>query len=156
MGATAFFAKVAKKGKGKDKKSEDKFKKHCTHCKIHGHDVSECCKLKKEQEAKGGTSNTFSLKLTASAKVANTNSTPANTTVQLFTACINDPPNSDESAHAFQALSAPNLQHQWLLDSGASCTMSSNCNWFHSFTPLPTPIQVILGDDSVINTTGTG
>jgi hypothetical protein len=81
MGATAFFAKAAKKGKEKDKKSEDKSKKHCTHCKIHGHNVSKCHKLKKELEAKGGTSNTPSSKPTASAKVANTASTPANTTV---------------------------------------------------------------------------
>jgi LTR polyprotein gag-polypeptide-like protein len=111
MGATAFFAKAVKKGKGKDKKSEDKFKKHCTHCKIHGHDVNECHKLKKELEAKGGTSNTPSLKPTALAKVANTDFTPANTTVQLFTAHIDDSSNSNESTYAFSALSAPNLQH---------------------------------------------
>src|SRR5258707_8696486 len=101
MGATTFFAKAAKKGKGKDKKSEDKSKKHCTHCKICGHDVSKCHKLKKEQEAKGGTSNSPSSKPAASAKVTSTNSTTADTTVQLFTAHIIDPPNSKESAHAF-------------------------------------------------------
>ncbi len=156
MGATAFFAKAVKKGKGKDKKSEDKSKKYCSHCKICGHDVSECRKLKKEQEAKGGASNSPSSKPTASAKVASTDSTTADTTVQLFTAHIIDPPNSEESAHAFRAHSTPNLQNQCLLDSGASCTMSSHRSWFHSFTPLPTPIRVILGDDSSIDATRTG
>src|SRR5258708_39452392 len=101
MGTTVFFAKAVKKGKGKDKKSEDKSKKYCSHCKIHGHDVSECRKLKKEQEAKGGASNSPSSKPTASAKVTSTDSTTADTTVQLFTARIIDPPNSEESAHTF-------------------------------------------------------
>ena len=40
--ASAFFAKVAKKGKGAKDKSADKAKKQCTHCKFCGHDVKEC------------------------------------------------------------------------------------------------------------------
>jgi gag-polypeptide of LTR copia-type len=46
MAATAFFTKsikAAKKGKGKGKgNQEDKSKKYCNHCKIKGHDTSEC------------------------------------------------------------------------------------------------------------------
>jgi hypothetical protein len=34
IGAIAFFAKATKRAKGKDKKSEEKSKKHCAHCKI--------------------------------------------------------------------------------------------------------------------------
>jgi len=46
--AVTFFAKVAKKkGKGNNKN-----RKKCTHCKCKGHDISECCKLKQETEAK--------------------------------------------------------------------------------------------------------
>jgi hypothetical protein len=46
--AITFFAKAAKK-KGK---SNNKDKKKCTHCKCKGHDISECYKLKQENEAK--------------------------------------------------------------------------------------------------------
>ena len=44
VGATAYFAEAAKKGKKKGEKSDEKKKKKCTHCKIRGHDVSECRK----------------------------------------------------------------------------------------------------------------
>jgi hypothetical protein len=40
--ASAFFAKISKKGKGPKDKSADKVKKQCTHCKFRGHDVKEC------------------------------------------------------------------------------------------------------------------
>ena len=43
---------AAKKGKGKGKGKDDKSINYSTHCKITGHDASECRKLKKEQEAK--------------------------------------------------------------------------------------------------------
>ena len=55
--ASAFFAKITKKGKGVKDKSGDKPKKQCTHCKMCNHEVKDCRKLQreKEQEAKGGT-----------------------------------------------------------------------------------------------------
>ncbi|SRR5229473_8705279 len=54
---------------------------------------------------------------------------------------------------AFRAL--PNLQRQWIMDSGASRTTSSNRHWFHTFTRLPTPITISLGNNSTILATGT-
>jgi hypothetical protein len=70
-GATAFFTKVSKRGKGKGKSEEDA-KKYCTHCKIKGHDMSECQKLKREQETKSETTSTAAKPdtTTASAKMA--------------------------------------------------------------------------------------
>ena len=47
VGTDAYFAKAAKKGQSA---SDDREKK-CAHCNKHGHDVSECRKLKKEQES---------------------------------------------------------------------------------------------------------
>ena len=44
--ATVFFAKYAAKGRGKKGDKSDKGKKKCTHCKICGHEASECQKLK--------------------------------------------------------------------------------------------------------------
>ena len=51
--ATAFFTKASKKTKESKDKEKEKAKKHCTHCDIRGHDISECRKLKKEQETEG-------------------------------------------------------------------------------------------------------
>ena len=48
------------------------------------------------------------------------------------------------------------LQHKWIMDSGASCIMCSNHSWFQHFSPLATPTCIILGDDSCINGTGIG
>jgi hypothetical protein len=50
IGVTAFFTKATKKTK-----DSEKTKKHCTHCNIQGHEVTECQKLKKEQESEGST-----------------------------------------------------------------------------------------------------
>ncbi len=56
IGATAFFTKASKKTKeSKKEKEKEKGKKHCTHCNRSGHNVSECWKLKKEQETGGTT-----------------------------------------------------------------------------------------------------
>jgi hypothetical protein len=46
---TTFYAKATKKGKLKKPIGNDK---KCTHCKIKGHDIKECWKLKKECESK--------------------------------------------------------------------------------------------------------
>ena len=49
VGATAYFAKAGKKGKKKGNQQSDGQKK-CTHCKIRGHDMGECRRLKRERE----------------------------------------------------------------------------------------------------------
>jgi transposase InsO family protein len=48
------------------------------------------------------------------------------------------------------------LQHQWIVDSGASRTMCSNCDWFSHFSHLPVPVNIALGDNSSIQGTGVG
>jgi len=48
------------------------------------------------------------------------------------------------------------LLDKWLIDSGASQIMCSNCHWFHQFNPLPNHIMITLGDNSTIPTTGHG
>ena len=50
VGATAYFAKAGKKGKKKGNQQSDGQKKKCAHCKIRGHDMGECCRLKRERE----------------------------------------------------------------------------------------------------------
>ena len=76
VGATAYFAKAAKKGKKKDFQSDGQKKKKCSHCKKLGHEVGECRKLKKEKEeeaakAKGdASSKPKAADTSASAKIA--------------------------------------------------------------------------------------
>jgi hypothetical protein len=158
VGVTAFFAKVSKKGKVK-KKSEDKAAKHCTHCNIRGHNISECRKLKKEQEGKASsTSQSRPGQSTASARVAVADTTSSEATVQLFMAHAEPPP--PYTVHAFRGHPTPTLQldllQHWIIDSGASRTMSCHREWFSHFTPLASPIPVVLGDDSSIVASGVG
>ena len=101
VGATAFFAKASKKTKeSKKEKDKEKAKKHCTHCDICGHDVSECWKLKKEQEAEGNAklqgSNSPSSKTTTS---KDSTTTSANVAVAL--------PTTQPVVHLFKALALP-------------------------------------------------
>src|SRR6266702_4795510 len=146
VGTTAYFAKAAKKGKKKCDKLDSQKKKKCTHCKICRHDVSKCQKLKKEQEeAKAKASGNFTSKpkpADASAKIALTEEPTSNSnTVRLF--------------KVSQGLSVQgDLQRQWIVNSGTSHTMCSNHKWFTHFTPLLTPVKIVLGDNSSIQGTG--
>ena len=47
-----------------------------------------------------------------------------------------------------------NLQRQWIVDSGTSHTMCSNCTWFSHFSSLTSPVNIVLGDNSTIQGTG--
>ena len=147
VGATAYFAKAGKKGKKKGNQQSDGQKKKCMHCKIRGHNVGECHRLKREREeeaTKAKNDSTSKLKPTdASAKVAvakelSSNSDP----VWLFMS---------------QGLPAEgDLQHQWIVDSGVSRTMCSNHTWFSHFSSLTSPVKIVLGDNSTIQGTGIG
>jgi len=109
VGATAFFAKASKKGKG-NKKSEEKVKKLCTHCNIQGHEVGECHKLKKQQEGKASnTTNPKGSQSTATARVAIADSAPTDTAVQLFSAHAESPPPFTDVVHAFHSHPTPSL-----------------------------------------------
>jgi hypothetical protein len=149
VGATAFFAKAARKAKKGDKGKSDDAKKHCTHCNIKGHDVTECRKLKREQEeAKTADSSAKAKTSKASAKIAVADDDP-------------DESGSDSSVVRLLKVSHTpstqgDLQDKWVIDSGASRTMSSNRSWFTHFTPLAAPIEIILGDNSSIQGTGVG
>jgi hypothetical protein len=62
-----------------------------------------------------------------------------------------------ETAHAMvSSLDHEDIGNQWILDSGATCTMCSNHNWFCHFMPLPTLVNVILADKHHIQGTGIG
>ncbi len=74
---TTFYSKAGKTGKQKAK-SDEKQKEHCTHCNIRGHDVSECRRLKKEQEANLSPGGKKYKALPSSANIADTGSDSGN------------------------------------------------------------------------------
>ena len=160
--ATAYFAKASKKkpgtgsnsGKPRERNQNQDPNKKCTHCKRNGHEVLECRTKKKEDEEKAKSSNSGSTGPPAKANIASTQ----DNTVHLFHALALPYDNAysgiEYTYTSYADLSANDLTTTWLIDSGASQIMSSHCHWFKSFTPLPKPIKVILGDNSSIPATG--
>ena len=160
--ATAFFAKArtdARRSKQQaktakvdqsDKPKTDRSKQHCTHCDIDGHDVADCRKLKREK-AKAGDSANKDKPEKASAKVAVAESESDEDS---------DTPSSKQVVCLLMAsdiaLSDRKLSSSWILDSGASRSMSSNREWFSHFSSLSSPIPIALGDNSTIYGTGVG
>ena len=145
-----------KKGKGPKDKSADKAKKQCTHCKFRGHNVKECRKKKKEKEkakeAKGGTTESPpkpAPAMTTKVAVANL----SDEIVHLFRAATAKRSPCDNVTFALRVHPTEVNQH-WIINSGASCTISCNHELFYSFTTLTCPIQVTLGDNSFISATG--
>ena len=154
--ASTFFTKISKKGKGPKDKSADKAKKQCTHCKFRGHNVKECRKMKKEKEkakeAKGGTTESPpkpAPAMTTKVAVANL----SDEIVHLFRAATAKRSPCDNVTFALRVHPTEVNQH-WIINSGASCTISCNHELFYSFTTLTCPIQVTLGDNSFISATG--
>jgi len=172
----AFYTKAGK-GKGKSPQANTDLK--CSHCKKKGHKKSECRKLKKEkveQEAAKNSSTTSSSASgnsnstspsSAMAKIAVTSDPPASNTdvIRLFHAvavpcqsCSAECP-STTCKHMLQAKidSGPqSLEAGWIIDSGASCNMCAHHDWFHHYSPLVNPMDVILSDNSTIQATGVG
>jgi len=129
-GAFATRFKGGHKGKKLSMSQEErlaqrKAKGYCTHCRNHSHRTDECRRLKAECE-KGN----------ATAHIA------TDSTVM----CVQAQDDSDNIIRPFRVakkLSQHNdLADCWLIDSGASCTMSSQRNWFQAYQPLTTPRKV--------------
>ena len=126
---TAFYSKASAAGK--------KQRKKCTHCNIRGHDVSECRKLKAKRDAKtsSGGKKPKALPAPSSAKVAKAGSDSD--------ASDTDGPTVYHTSVTEQgliatehALTSRDIQGHWIVDSGASRTMCSHRDWFHSFEAL--------------------
>jgi transposase InsO family protein len=180
--ATAFFAKArndARKGRQQnkprgdqlDKSKVDKSRQHCSHCDIDGHDVADCRKLKREK------AKTDSATKTSDVKEQSTK-TKATAKVALADNSSDDDSDSGSSVRSLRkvralvaritpsvlALQAAqdrptdlDLDSAWILDSGASRTMTRHRHWFSHFTPrLRSPTTIALGDNSTIEGTGVG
>jgi len=178
-GNTVAFYTKAGKGKGKSPQADTDLK--CSHCKKKGHKKSECCKLKKEKAEQEAAKNSSATSGSAS---GNSNSTSPSSVMVKITMTSDPPaygPASDTDViRLFHAVAIPcrscsaecpstthecvlqakinsgsqSLKAGWIIDSGTSCNMCAHCNWFHHYSPLINPMDVILGDDSTIQATG--
>jgi len=84
---------------------------------------------------------------------------PADTSASAKIAVADDSDPDSDPIRLFMSQGLPmqgDLQNQWIIDSGASRTMCSNCKWFSQFTHLSTPVNITLGDNSSIQGTGIG
>jgi len=175
--AAAFYAK-ASKGKGKSPQADTDLK--CSHCKKKGHKKSECRKLKKEKAEQEAAKNS-----NATSGSTSGNSNPASSSsATAKIAVASDPPANGSTSDAdvirlFHAVAIPrsaerlsttrervlqakidsgpqSLEAGWIIDSGASRNMCAHRDWFHHYSPLVNPMDVVLGDDSAIQATGVG
>ena len=180
--ASTFYAK-ANKGKSTQGNSNSNIK--CSHCKKKGHKKAECRKLKREKEevatkasnnAAGSSSgmsrpsnSTSSGNAVAKIAVSNASPPPYDSPeldiVRLFHAvavpCWSRPAERPLTTceHVLQAQvdSDPqSIEDGWIIDSGASHNMCACHDWFHHYSLLTSPIDVVLGDDSAIQATGVG
>ena len=47
-----------------------------------------------------------------------------------------------------------NLKARLIINSGTSHNMCAHRDWFHHYSPLHSPMDIVLGDDSAIQATG--
>ena len=170
--ATAYYAKAGKRPNGKSKgKDKDKDKKRCTYCTFRGHEAQECRKKKKDEEEKAaskaassGSKSSTSGGSSGSSGTSGTSTAKANVAIaknDVIRILDSDPEPDDDETEIHCALASrvgndSDTADKWILDSGATRTMCSNRHWFHTFTRLPRPINVFLGDDYAIPATGQG
>jgi hypothetical protein len=162
VGTAAYFARAAERGQSASKGREKK----CTHCNKRGHNVSDCRKLKREQESRGVRNSSVS---SAAAPPA-----PANTghaaspsgdntslagdaelTIGVAIVC-SDTEDVPSTVTPSESTADPELKLQWMMGTAATHTMCPNRSWFSDFSPLASPVQVALGGPRTHRATGTG
>ena len=110
----------------------------CFYCKKIGHFKSECKKMKADLASNGNSNNKKgSESREENAKLA---SAQKETLIKLF------------MAHEGN----PNLAESWIIDSGATSTMTSRREWIYDYIPFKSAVPIGLGDDRVINAVGSG
>ena len=141
-----------------------------------GHKKADCRKLKKEKAEKEAAKNAID-----SGNANSTSSTsPSNATAKI--AVASEPDNDSTVVRLFHAVAVPRRSHSakcpsttrervlqakidsgpqsleagWIIDSGASRNMCAHRDWFHHYSPLSSPMDVVLGDDSAIQATVVG
>ena len=162
VGTATYFARAAERGQPASNGREKK----CTHCNKRGHNVSECRKLKREQESRGvpNSSVPSAAAPPAPANIGHVASPSGDNTslaadielttgVAIVSSDIEDVPSAVTPS---DSTAGHELKHQWMMGIVATHTMCPNRSWFSDFSPLASPVRVALGGLSIHNATGTG
>jgi len=133
----------------KETSRRDKKKKpgKCNYCKKAGHWEKECC-TKLADAAKSGDKDkskdnekSDKPKTELSAKIAAVVSDEDEPVLWLFVA---------------HELKLAQSSVEWIVDSGASASMTCHCEWFRTFHALASAQRVVIGDGRTINAMGIG
>ena len=137
--------KVQDKGKGGQGKGADGKPKlgKCVYCKKKDHYKAECRKMKHNLKKKGEGRSEKKSAEALHVKVARAESD-----------------NDDEHIHLFMAQMLQEwkaeVAERWIVDSGASLFITSNCEWLANYCKLSKPKKVLMEDERYIYTVGVG
>jgi len=149
---TAFVAHLGKgkgktqdKGKGGQGKGADRKPKlgKCAYCKKKGHYKAEYRKMKRDLEEKGEGGSEKKSAEALCAKVARAESDDNDEHIHLF------------MAQMLQEQKAE-VAERWIVNLGASSSMTSNCEWLANYCKLSKPKKVWMGDERYIYAVGIG
>ena len=132
------------KGKGKNKKKSQKKKGTCSYCSKSGHTEDMCYKKKRNEAAKDGAE-----KPKEKPKEERTELVAHVTQVDVIT-----PPSLQLFMAQKETCKATVLD--WIIDSGVSAHMSSQCKWFTTYYPLVLPESVTIDNGESIPAIGIG
>jgi hypothetical protein len=125
---TAFFARASKKPQHECGEKRDKHEKcdpcnlskHCTHCDIDGHNITECCRLKKAlDKAKSAISGQKDAKAKSKCKKVSANIAIAEEEDEESDTETNYS-STDTAIAMVSTLDHHTIGNQWILDSGTS------------------------------------
>jgi len=149
---TAFVAYLGKgKGKAQDKrkggqrKGADEKPKlgKCAYCKKKGHYKAKCRKMKHDLKEKGEDRSEKKSAEALHVKIARAESDDNDEHIHLF------------MAQMLQEQKAK-VAERWIVDLGASLSMTSNCKWLANYHKLSKPKKIWMGDERYIYTVGIG
>ena len=129
-------------GQGKGADGKPKLGKY-TYCKRKGHYKAECRKIKCNLKEKGEGRSEKKPAKALHTKVARAESDNDNEHIHLFI------------AQMLQEQKAK-VAERWIVDLGASSSMTSNCEWLVNYHELSKPKKVWIGDKRYIYTVSVG
>jgi hypothetical protein len=162
VGTAAYFARAAENGQSASNGREKK----CTYCNKRGHNVSECRKVRREQESRGVRNSSVSSAAAppapanighAASPSGDNTSLAADAELTIGVAIVSsDTEDLPSTVTSSESTAGPELKNQWMMGTAATHTMCPNRSWFSDFSPLASPVQVALGGPRTHRATGTG